>query len=155
MADRALDPTLIALGPDLPTRAVERLGTIARRVTVSGGETLLQEGHPTPHLGVVIDGRLAVRAWVAGHPFATLMTLDAGDVFGWSAVLDGPATATIIVLEQATVLLFERDALREVLASDPELAAALYRRLLEVIDARLAATRLQMLDLYGTGGPGR
>ena len=42
--------------------------------------------------------------------------------------------------------------LRQAMAADVELAARLYRRLLEVVEERLAATRLQMLDLYRAGG---
>jgi CRP-like cAMP-binding protein len=80
------------------------------------------------------------------------MTLDRGDIFGWSAVLDGPATATVVALDRARVLSFERDALLGALAADPVLAARVYRRLLEVVEDRLAATRLQMLDLYGPVG---
>jgi hypothetical protein len=38
------------------------------------------------------------------------------------------------------------------MAADLELAARLYRRLLEVVEERLAATRIQMLDLYRGGG---
>lgn len=153
MIDRSgLDPALTRLAPDLPPESRRRLAATARLESVTEGATLLREGRPTPHLGVVIDGRLALRARLPGHPDATLMTLDAGDVFGWSAVLDGTSTATVVALNAARVALFERDELLRAIDADPELAAEVYRRLLEAVANRLEATRLQMLDLYRPAG---
>ena len=45
------------------------------------------------------------------------MTLEPGDVFGWSAVLDGISTASIVALDGARVLLFERGALLSAMAA--------------------------------------
>lgn len=156
MVGRAgLDLALTRLARDLPPQAQRRLATTARLESVTKGATLLRDGRPTPYLGVVIDGRLALRAPVPDHPDATLMTLDAGDIFGWSAVLDGTATATVVALEASSVVLLERKALLGAIAADPELAAGLYRRLLEAVANRLEATRLQALDLYRSGGRDR
>jgi CRP/FNR family transcriptional regulator, cyclic AMP receptor protein len=149
------DPALARLVPDLQGRGLDSLAAIARYVDVPPGAYLLREAEPARNLGTVISGRLAVRAWVPGQAEATLMTLDAGDVFGWSAVLDRNATATIVAVDDARVLLLPSDALRQAMAADVELAARLYRRLLEVVEERLAATRLQMLDLYRAGGSSR
>jgi CRP/FNR family transcriptional regulator, cyclic AMP receptor protein len=138
--------------PGLAEGGLGRLASIGFYRDLLPGATVLSEGQPARHLGVVIDGRLAVRTRVPGHPDATVMTLDAGDIFGWSAVLDSGATATIVALGDARVMLIEREALLEMLSADPLLAAAVYRRLLEVVEDRLAATRMQMLDLYRAGG---
>lgn len=150
-----LDLALTRLAPDLPPQSRRRLAATARLESVTKGATLLREGRPTPYLGVVIDGRLALHARVPGYPDATLMTLDAGDIFGWSAVLDGTATASVVALESGSVMLLEREALLGAIAGDPGLAAGLYRRLLEAVASRLEATRLQMLDLYRPGGTDR
>jgi CRP/FNR family transcriptional regulator, cyclic AMP receptor protein len=138
--------------PGLAEGGLERLASIGVFCDLLPGATVLSEGRPARHLGIVIDGRLAVRTRVPGHPDATVMTLDPGDIFGWSAVLDSGATATIVALGDARVMLIEREALLEMLSADPLLAAAVYRRLLEVVEDRLAATRMQMLDLYRAGG---
>jgi CRP-like cAMP-binding protein len=145
------DPVLTRLVPDLQGRGLDRLAAIAQYVNVPAGGHVLREGEPAKHLGIVISGRLAVRAWVPGQREATLMTLDDGDLFGWSAVLDRDATATIVAVDATRVLLLPSDALRQAMAADLELAARLNRRLLEVVEERLAATRLQMLDLYRAG----
>jgi CRP-like cAMP-binding protein len=80
------------------------------------------------------------------------MTLEPGDVFGWSVVLDGVSTASIVALENARVLLFERNALLSAIAADQTLAVAVLRRLLEAVASRLDATRLLMRDVYARRG---
>jgi CRP-like cAMP-binding protein len=79
------------------------------------------------------------------------MTLEPGDVFGWSAVLDGISTASIVALDGARVLLFERVALLSAMAADQVMAVVLYRRLLEAVASRLDATRLLARDVYAGG----
>jgi CRP-like cAMP-binding protein len=150
-----LDLAVTRLAPDLRPRARRRLAATARLESVTKGTTLLREGRPTPFLGMVVEGRLALRAPVPGHPDATLMTLDAGDIFGWSAVLDGTSTASVVALDASRVLLLEREDLLLAISGDARLAAGLYRRLVEAVASRLDATRLQMLDLYRPGGTDR
>ncbi len=149
------DPAIARLAPGLKGPGLDHLAAIARYADVPAGAYLLREAEPALHLGTLISGRLAVRAWVPGQSEATLMTLDEGDIFGWSAVLDRDATATIVAVDASRVLLLPSADLRQAMAADVELAARLYRRLLEVVEERLAATRLQMLDLYRAGGSPR
>jgi len=82
----------------------------------------------------------------------TLMTLDPGDVFGWSAVLDGISTASIVADQGARVLLFDGVALREAMEADRSLALLVYRRLLEAVARRLDATRMLARDVYAFRG---
>jgi len=84
----------------------------------------------------------------------TILTVDDGDVFGWSAVMPGAlSTSTGTALVPTRALVFERDRLISAMADDCELASAVYQRLLKVVARRLAATRLQLLDLYRVGHP--
>jgi CRP-like cAMP-binding protein len=82
----------------------------------------------------------------------TILTVDPGDVFGWSAVLQPAiATATGVTVQPTSAVLFDGGPLSEALAADCDLASALYRRLLMSVARRLGATRLQLLDLYQAG----
>jgi CRP-like cAMP-binding protein len=79
----------------------------------------------------------------------TILTLEAGDVIGWSALLPPHrATSTVIALEASELILMDGEDLRAELAADPELAAAVYSALLEALARRLVATRQQLLDLF-------
>jgi CRP-like cAMP-binding protein len=141
----------IALG--LSAAAVKRIATFARLEELPAGSMILREGRPATDLGVVVDGRVALQARVPGRTDLTLMTLDRGDIFGWSAVLREPSTSSVMTLGPTRVVLLDRDHLLAAMAADPELATTLYHQLLETISRRLVATRLQLLDLYGAGSP--
>jgi CRP-like cAMP-binding protein len=132
-----------------------RVAEIALIATFEPGRVLLREGEPTTHLGIVRSGRVALRAHVPGRGAVTVLTVEAGDILGWSAVVPPyRATLTAIVVEPTEALLFQAHALREALERDDELAAALYPLLLRSVARRLEATRLQLLDLFGTGAEG-
>ena len=133
--------------PGLPIASLRRLAAIARDVRPVAGAYLMREGRPTRDVGLILEGRLAVRDRI-GSQDVTLMTLEPGDVFGWSAVLDGISTASIVALDDARVLLFERADLLSAIDADATLAVAVYRRLLEAVASRLDATRLLKRDVY-------
>jgi CRP/FNR family transcriptional regulator, cyclic AMP receptor protein len=136
-------------GWDLVPGVRARLATAARVERLPAGSVLVHEGRSCESLGVVVDGRVALRLAVPGQPDRTILTLEPGDVFGWSAVLSTPvATATCVTAAETTAILFDRAALLAVLEGDHEVAAAVYRRLLSAVASRLSATRMQLLDLY-------
>ena len=137
--------------PDLSPRQGRCLAVIGRDERPAPGTYLMREGRPTLDLGVIVDGRLAVRDRI-GRSDVTLMTLDPGDVFGWSAVLDGMSTASIVADQGARVLLFDGAALRDAMEADGNLTLLLYRRLLEAVARRLDATRMLARDVYAFRG---
>ena len=134
-----------SLAPD--TRA--RLAALGRIVDLPEGRVVVQEGAPCLELGLIVSGRIALRLSLPGGQDRTILTVDAGDVFGWSAVLPPAiATSTGIAVVPSTAILFQGARLRTALAVDCELAAAVYQRLLVTVARRLTATRVQLLDLY-------
>jgi CRP-like cAMP-binding protein len=148
------DPAMVDLVgqmlPGLPATSRQTLAAIGREERPRAGTYLMREGRPTLDVGVILDGRLAVRDRISADD-VTLMTLEPGDLFGWSAVLDGISTASIVALEDARVLLFGRPGLLSAIEGDKGIAAAVYRRLLEAVASRLDATRLLMRDVYAAG----
>jgi CRP-like cAMP-binding protein len=79
----------------------------------------------------------------------TILTLDPGDIVGWSAIVSPyRATTSATTLEPTELATFAADELRAILASDAEVAAAFLPRVMETIAARVAATRDQLLDLF-------
>lgn len=118
-------------------------------VGLQEGTIVIREGRPCEAMGIVLEGRIAIRLGLPPHAERTILTVDRGDVFGWSATLPGAvASSTCVAATAARVILFEAVALRTALESDEELAAVVYRQLLTCVARRLAATRLQLLDLY-------
>ena len=138
-------------GSGLSGSVKERLVEMAREYEAPARTRLLREGDETKELSVLIEGRVALTEHVAGRGSVTLMTVEPGDVFGWSALIPPfRATSTVVSLERVKVIAFDAVALRERVRSDCELTAGIYPKLLEALARRLGATRHQLLDLYGS-----
>ena len=140
-------------GSRLPAAARERLEPHIRLVDFAAGTELLREGEPTRDLAIVRSGRVALRLRVPERGPTTILTVEPGDIVGWSAIVaPHRATSTAVALLPTELLLIDGDALRAELAADPELAAPLYLSLLEALARRLTGTRLQLLDLFTMTG---
>jgi CRP-like cAMP-binding protein len=138
-------------GSGLSRGVRERLAGMARRYEAPAQTRLLREGEDTQELSVLVAGRVALSEHVAGRGSVTLMTVEPGDVFGWSALIAPfKATSTVVSLEPVTVIAFDGTLLRERVRADCELAAGIYPKILEALSRRLGATRHQLLDLYGS-----
>lgn len=136
-------------GEALSSHARERLATIAEVRRVDPGAVLVREGAEVERMGILIDGLLSLRVAVAGRGRATLMTIEPGDVFGWSAVVPPyRSTSTVVALQPGEVIVFDAERLRALLREDDAFAATIYPRLLGCLSRRLVATRTQLLDLY-------
>ncbi len=136
-------------GGGLDDLTVGRLAPLAHRRTAATGEVICTEGAHSEEFGVVISGRLALRMLVPERGAATILTVEPGDLYGWSAiVVPHRVTSTVVAIEPSDLLAFDGMELRLALASDPILAAAVYPRVLQAVSRRLTATRLQLLDLF-------
>lgn len=138
-------------GSGLSPHAVSRLADCCASVrTFAAGDVILREGTDTETFGIVLGGRVALRLLVPERGAVTVMTVEPGDVLGWSALVPPyRATSTAVAVEPTRLLAFESAPLRKALQEDPALAATVYPRVLEAVARRLGATRHQLLDLYG------
>ncbi len=143
----ALRETWFGAGLDDPT--LDRLAGLGHRRQVAAGDVILAEGGRSDELGVVVSGRLALRMLVPERGMTTILTVEPGDLYGWSAIVPpNRATSTVTAVEAAELIAFAGMGLRMALADDPTLAAAVYPRVLQAVSRRLEATRLQLLDLF-------
>jgi CRP-like cAMP-binding protein len=140
-------------GSRMPAAGRERLAPYLHIVSYEAGREIQSEGEPMRHLGIVLSGRVALRLRVPERGPTTILTVEPGDLVGWSAIVPPHrATDTIVALIPTELLLVEADALRAELAADPALAAPVYLSLLEAMERRLTGTRLQLLDLFTMAG---
>ena len=138
-------------GSGLSVDSKRRIGEMARTYDAPSRARLLREGDETKELSILVSGRVALTEHVGGRGSVTLMTVEPGDIFGWSALISPfRATSTVVSLEPVTVVAIDGARLRGEVHSDCELAAGIYPKLLEALARRLGATRHQLLDLYGS-----
>ncbi len=158
--DTLPDPALALsgswFGAGLPPEAVSRLASIGVVRDIAPGDFVAREGQVTESLGIVLTGRIALRVLVPERGMVTILTVEPGDVVGWSAVVPPfRGTDDAVAIEPVRLLSFPGEALRLLLRADVPLAASLYPRLLQAVGRRLAATRLQLLDLFAREEWGR
>jgi CRP-like cAMP-binding protein len=135
-------------GAGIPAPSLQRLAALGRLRDAEPGETLLIEGSPTTELDLLLSGRVGVTEREPGRGEVTLMTVEPGDIVGWSALLTHlPATATVSVIERTRLVAFPSEDLHAAFDTDPVLAKAVYRQALDAVARRLMATRHQLLDL--------
>lgn len=130
-----------------------RLAQLARPVDFPSGSTILREGTDTPFLGAVLEGRVALRLRVPERgDRVTIVTVEPGDLLGWSAVV-APYRATVdaIATEPTSLLVIDAVALRARLVIDCELAAELLPLVLESVSERLTGSWQQLLDMFRPG----
>jgi CRP-like cAMP-binding protein len=136
-------------GAGLSPHALTRLRESASTRTYESGEAVMREGDLAPPFGIVSAGRVALRLLVPERGAVTILTVEPGDMVGWSAIVPPyRATSTAIAVEPTRIFQIEAPALRALLRDDPDLAATVYPRVLEALARRLGATRHQLLDLY-------
>jgi CRP/FNR family cyclic AMP-dependent transcriptional regulator len=137
----------------LPAGPRARLLERIAHLELESGATFMHEGEVTAFMAIVVRGRVALRLRVPERGAITILTLDPGDIVGWSSIV-APyrATTTATALEPTELAILESEELRELLASDVEVAAAFLPYVLETAAARLAATRDQLLDLFHATG---
>jgi CRP-like cAMP-binding protein len=110
----------------------------------------------TEAFSIVLAGRVALRTLVPERGMVTVLTVEPGDVIGWSAVVPPHrGTANAVAIEPVRIMELPGERLRALLRSDHALAASVYPRLLQAVSRRLAATRLQLLDLFAREEWGR
>jgi CRP-like cAMP-binding protein len=149
LPDPALALSSSWFGAGLPPEAVTRLAAIGEVRDLAPGDYIVREGQVSESLGIVLSGRVALRVLVPERGMVTILTVEPGDVVGWSAVVPPyRGTDDAVAIEPVRLLSFPGEALRLLLRAEVTLAASLYPRLLQSVGRRLAATRLQLLDLF-------
>jgi CRP/FNR family cyclic AMP-dependent transcriptional regulator len=136
-------------GAGLTLEATAKLAALAHAYDAPPDAVLLREGDETRELGLVVYGRVSLASQVPGRGPISLVTVEPGDIFGWSAVVPPfRATSTARAVERVSVVAFDGARLRAAMRTDPTLGMAVYKQLLEAVTRRLIATRHQLFDVY-------
>jgi CRP-like cAMP-binding protein len=135
----------------LAPEKLARIAACAHEVTFAAGEYLFREGQPANHFYLLTHGQVALEIHAPGQGELTIQTVTEHEVLGWSWLFppyrwhfDGRARTLIRALD------FNALCLRGKCDEDHDLGYALLQRFGQVLFDRLQATRLQLLDVYGS-----
>ncbi len=127
---------------------IDKLATLAREVRFVEDQIVFREGDQSADFNLIISGRVALEI---NEPDQTLriQTLNAGDEFGWSALIAGSGKYfQARALEPVEALAFSGDELLQTCKQDTDFGFGLMTGLLGIVAERLQATRLQLHDMY-------
>ena len=138
-------------GLDAPTLAL--VAGCATNISIAAGQYLCREGDPADRFFVVRRGRVAIEVHGPSAGTLVLDTADEGDVVGWSWLVPPyRSTFDARAAEATGVVAFDGACLRGKCEQDPRLGYELMQRVSKVMNGRLVAAQVRLLDLYGVRG---
>lgn len=122
-----------------------------RNQVFADGEMLMNEGDDANVFFAIRKGKVALSIHVSHRGEVLVETLDAGEIVGLSWLFP-PYKVRFSARAIGTVhtIAFDGACLRGKCERDPAMGYELMKRFAQVMTARLQATRLRMLDVYGT-----
>jgi CRP-like cAMP-binding protein len=129
---------------------VRLIAGCASNVRFNARDYVFREGDESNQFYLIRHGRIAVEIFAPGRGPLTIETLGEGDVLGWSWLMPPfKKQFDAQAVELVRAIAFDGACIRTKCEADPKLGYELMKRFSGIIGARLQATRLQLLDLYG------
>ena len=136
-------------GMDPPHRAL--ISGCGRKRAFQDGALLMKEGEEANEFFVIRRGKVLLSIHAPERGEVALETLDAGEIVGLSWLFppyrvqfDARAVGPVFTIS------FDAACLRGKCEQDPAMGYELMKRFARIMTARLQATRLRMLDVYGS-----
>jgi len=134
----------------LDARHIQLIVGCATNVRFDAGQFIFREGEEANEFYVIRHGKVALEVFVPGRGPVTIQTLGEGEILGWSWLIPPyhwHFNARAIELTRAIAL--DGKCLRAKCEDDHDLGYELLKRFAHIVEQRLQATRLQLLDVYG------
>ena len=123
----------------------------AKNVRFEAGQYLFQEGEPADLLYLLRHGHVALEVVVPGRGAVTFQTLGEDEIVGVSWLIPPYRwTYDAKALELTRAIAMDATCLRQKCEDDHDLGYEMMKRFVPVLIERLQATRMQILDVYGT-----
>ena len=142
----AEQPVLRDLEPD----DIDLMAGCGHNEVFQAGASLAREGTTADRFFVVRHGKVALELHAPTGPLM-IETIGAPDLVGWSWLFPPYRwTYDVQAIDRTLVIVIESACLRAKCDADPVFGYPLMKRVAQVVVDRLEATRLRLLDLYGT-----
>ena len=138
---------------DFGPRNLEIVAGCAKNVRFQDGQYIFREGEEANVFYAIRHGQVSIDVFAPQRGPMTIQTLGEGDVLSWSWLFPPYRTlfdARCVTLVRA--LAFDGACLRGKCDEDPALGYEFMKRFAKIMTERLRATRLQLLDVYGSSG---
>jgi CRP/FNR family transcriptional regulator, cyclic AMP receptor protein len=126
-----------------------QLARIATPVSFDENQIILADREHSSAFYFLVSGSVAIELRAALYAVC-VQALGAGQVFGWSALLDRQDTLfQVRAREQTTALRIAGDDLKALCRRDPVLGTELLQRTLQVVASRVRATEERFAEMCG------
>jgi CRP-like cAMP-binding protein len=127
------------------------IGGCARNVRFDAGQYLFHEGDSADQFYLLRHGRVALELSAPGRGAVTFQTVGEGEIVGVSWLIPPYRwTYDAKALELVRAIAMDATCLRGKCEDDHDLGYEMMKRFVPILIQRLQATRLQILDVYGT-----
>jgi CRP-like cAMP-binding protein len=134
----------------LAARHLELIAGCGQNARYAAGRPLFRAGEAADRFFLIRHGSVALECAIPMHGQLTIETLHDGELLGWSWLFEPHRWAfDAHAVQDTAVIVFDGACLRGKCDADHELGYQLMQRFASVLVARLQATRLQLLDVYG------
>jgi CRP/FNR family transcriptional regulator, cyclic AMP receptor protein len=117
----------------------------------NAGDFLFRQGEPANKFYIVRSGKVSVEVFIPQKGAVTIQTADEGEILGWSWLVkpyqwhfDARA------MDLTRLIALDGECLRKKCGDDHNLGYELLKRFTDIMARRLEATRVQLMDIYGT-----
>jgi CRP-like cAMP-binding protein len=133
----------------LPLSDIAKLSRMATTVSFAEGDMPLAWGSPSHRFYVLVSGSAGIE--IRNRYCAVrVQSLEAGDAFGWSSLLENQDTLfQVRAREACTALCFDGESLAELLHQDQALGVRFLERILRLVAGRVTATESAFAQAFG------
>ncbi|MDA1052147.1 MAG: cyclic nucleotide-binding domain-containing protein [Planctomycetota bacterium] len=139
---------------DLPAELIDQLAGIAQVAEFPAGTVIFRQGDAASTLYFVVEGNVSLEICAPGVGCKRILTVGPGELLGWSPVLEhSRLTATARTISAVQAIALSGPQVLAICEQNPRLGYEFMKRAALALAKRLNATRLQLLDVFGTQMP--
>jgi CRP/FNR family transcriptional regulator, cyclic AMP receptor protein len=134
---------------DLDEGYLQEIVGCASNVVFMENDMIFKEGEKAEKFYLIREGKVALEINGRDKGIVRILTLGAGQILGWSWIIspyrwhfDAHA------IEDVRAIALDGECIRAKSEKDPKLGYELLKRFTRIMEQRLNATRLQLLDVY-------
>jgi len=128
---------------------IAKLADVAHEVSFNENEVILVTGQQSTNFYLLLSGSVCIEVGTKSY-VVWVQILGPEDAFGWSALLGHHDTLfQVRAREVSRALCLDGEHLCAILDNDAELAAAIFRRTLNLVAGRVQATEKRLGEMCG------
>jgi CRP/FNR family cyclic AMP-dependent transcriptional regulator len=130
---------------------LQQIAKVAKLVEFPKGNAIFREGEPYANVYLIVEGEVSLEICAPGRGCQRILTVGAGELLGWSPLLEqSHATTTARTLTPVRAVAINGGQMLTLCEHNPTLGFEFMRHTALALAQRISATRMQLLDVYGT-----